>query len=1289
MRLPKEDLLKLGGLAVSGVAFVACGGVYLPDQGTLTKVVEALAPNFAHQFLSGMDYRRFREFLITPHPDNLNHDLDRLMKDALVQSFHHMETAYLSRLERENAYSQWEKVIKRPFEKFRSAFRALRRSLMRELDYQEEYRGTLPEDEKIGFDLENWLLTDQHLALPKLIEELFNFPELDDDAEWEELRNFFTGNLPRIYDLSFREALKDERNLKAYKAFQMYVMELIVEQNVQTHRKLDEVRATLLALQHGLQTSPMLKLDTALEESLGPLRTDINKGFENVIRRIELSETIIFDKIDNATELVIQTISGKLAPDRHLTEPPFMPEVFLGREDDLEDVRRMLFEETHLLLLINGNGGIGKTSMAAKYYHKYQHLYSHIAWVTRNTTIGDALLSLAPKLFLKFEQETSQKQRLELLLGRMASLDRPCLLVIDNANDPADLATYWRALRRCSNFHILLTTRITRFGEAKTKLVNGLPLAKARELFRRYYPQLERTEHTEFERLYLAVNGNTLVLELLAKLLHEANVIHNQYTLENLIADLQQKGVLALQYSTQVRLDYREFTRATPEAVISVLYDLHDLSEPELQLMAVFTVLPPEKIRVEILTKLLDAYDQWPTALLSLDQKGWVDFNRADKTVIVNPVVQEIVKNKNPELEVYTFPLLNVLSEELAYEGWSHREHGENPDFEEISLFIGYAENLLQFHPTPVYEKGLLMKRMLRHYRDYTLSLKAHLLINDLEELLQALQLTTSPDICFLLGESKGVAGDVYQSEGNMPEALRCFQVYNSLMQSLHDDYPQQISYKNCLGISFERLGDVYRSEGNMTEALRCFQVSNSLIQSLHSDYPGQVSYKNSLGVSFSKLGDVYQSEGNMTEALRCHKAFNSLMQSLHDNYPQQVRYKHNLGISFLKLGDVYASEVNRTEALRCFQVYNSLMQSLHDDYPQQVSYKNGLGISFQRLGDVYESEGNMTEALRCHRACNSLMQSLHDDYPQQVRYKHNLGISLSKLGDVHQSEGNMTEALRCFQVYNSLIQSLHDDYPQQISYKNGLGISFQHLGDVHQSEGNMTEALRCFKVYNSLMQSLHDDYPQQVRYKNSLGISFSNLGDVYRSEGNMTEALKCFEVFNSLMQSLHDDYPQQVRYKNNLGISFLYLGDVYRSEGKMTEALRCYQKYNFLMQSLHDDYPQQVSYKHHLGISFESLGDVYLSERHLAEALDNTRMYLEISKSLYAEYPDQIDHQYSLGKSLQLLGLVCVEMNEHGAAKAHYQEALPIFEDLVAKAPLNADYSKDLAWLKQKLRVN
>ncbi len=45
----------------------------------------------------------------------------------------------------------------------------------------------------------------------------------------------------------------------------------------------------------------------------------------------------------------------------------------------------------------------------------------------------------------------------------MADLSQPCLLVIDNANELSDLEQYYPRLQRCTNFHILFTTRVSTY----------------------------------------------------------------------------------------------------------------------------------------------------------------------------------------------------------------------------------------------------------------------------------------------------------------------------------------------------------------------------------------------------------------------------------------------------------------------------------------------------------------------------------------------------------------------------------------------------------------------------------------------------------------------------------------------------------------------------------------------------------------------------------------------------------------------------------------------------------
>ncbi|TNJ38706.1 ATP-binding protein [Chlorobaculum thiosulfatiphilum] len=196
---------------------------------------------------------------------------------------------------------------------------------------------------------------------------------------------------------------------------------------------------------------------------------------------------------------------------------PVIPEVFIGRDEKLQEVHDKLFDGDNVLLLVNGEGGIGKTTLAAKYYQRFFDDYAHLGWVFAERSLGDALLTLADPLKVEFSPTDDADVRREKLLREMAGLQKPCLLVIDNANDLDDLAAHYHELRKCPNFHILLTTRIESFAHARTCRVGHLDEAAAIQLFTTHYPVHDSAEDELLKEMLRAIGYNTLVIELLAK----------------------------------------------------------------------------------------------------------------------------------------------------------------------------------------------------------------------------------------------------------------------------------------------------------------------------------------------------------------------------------------------------------------------------------------------------------------------------------------------------------------------------------------------------------------------------------------------------------------------------------------------------------------------------------------------------------------------------------------------------------------------------------------------------
>ncbi|MGH1435495.1 MAG: NB-ARC domain-containing protein [Lewinella sp.] len=492
---------------------------------------------------------------------------------------------------------------------------------------------------------------------------------------------------------------------------------------------------------------------------------------------------------------------------RQLTQPPFYSKDFLGRETELANLHQKLFAGENLLFLVNGAGGVGKTSLAARYYQKYQNEYTHVAWVLSEKSIADALLLLAVTLGLKFDEKMVTEERLSLLLTRLANLEKTCLLVIDNANELEDLKTNFQHLSSCTNFHILLTTRISKFEDAVLFPVKGLPEKEAVELFKKHYPDHQESEDDLLKDIIIAVENNTLIVELFAKNLQRLNELEPEYDLHQLLKDIQD-SLLAMSKSEMVSTVYQAkgtgLRDESPEAIISAMYNVGELPEDEKKVISIFAVLPNERITYQVLKDLLPD-TELKAPVLSLAQKGWIEYNKEDKSFKVNQVVQDVVKVKHGDrLQEDCEQLVDTLATVLSHNDLLHIDN-----YEATLVVIRYASSIINAVHHPTFDLARLCQNI----------------------------------------------GDFHENIGDLISAMEAYQRMEGVLNSLISRAPENPDFKNGLAISYSKLGETHSSLGNLSEALKYFEDRSRLGQELYESYPQNVSFKNGLAISYAKLG--------------------------------------------------------------------------------------------------------------------------------------------------------------------------------------------------------------------------------------------------------------------------------------------------------------------------------------------------------------------------------------------------------------------------------------------------
>lgn len=689
---------------------------------------------------------------------------------------------------------------------------------------------------------------------------------------------------------------------------------------------------------------------------------------------------------------------------RALTKPPFQAEVFLGRKKDLDAIQKHFFSKdssNSVLLLVNGQGGIGKSTLAAQYYDRYKADYMHTAWVGSEKSIANALLThLTRPLSLSFEPTMPEKERLDLLLAAMDNLAKPCLLVLDNANELEDLAQHYFRLRSCRHFHWLLTSRIAHFEQAKCYVVGGLSESVALTLFQRYFAPLSASEKTIFGLMYQAVGGNTLVIELLAKNLAWFNRLKSHYSLADLLNDLQTKGLLSLSKSTVVATGYHtdSFRQEKPEAIIAGMYDLSALSREEVVVLSVFSVLPAERIEFETCNTLLPNMPDLENNALTLAQKGWIDFDKKNKTFKCSPVVQAITRMKNLNLRDDCQPLIKCLIEKLD----SDVIHENN--YKDSTLLAHYGESIVAVLVLFDYNLTVLCERI----------------------------------------------GIFYSTTGNLKKALFFYEKSCQVMGQLSKIHSDNQYFKNGLAISFAKLGNTYTALGNLDAALQFYEAATILAVQLCEKYPLNVEFKNGLAISHCFLANTYDALSNFDDALLNYKVYLNISKELFDLFPLNVKYKNDLAIAYSKLGDVHMTLGNLDEVCLFYKYYFDMNEQLCENYPENMKFKHGLAISYRKLGEAQSALGDLEAAFQFYKMGCELSETLCNNYSTNAGFKNELANSYYHLGKFKKNKLNDTATIRFyFGKAEALWLELVRDAPMYAMFQNCLEAVQNDLKDL------------------------------------------------------------------------------------------------------------------------------------------------------------------------------------------------------------------------------------------------
>ena len=716
------------------------------------------------------------------------------------------------------------------------------------------------------------------------------------------------------------------------------------------------------------------------QELLGALKKQTGNVFENakniVAGHIEAGGNVYTGDVIN-----INYTPTKLCKELTAKIPCLDADKIIGRTTELDELHQMLHSNKQVVVM-NGLGGIGKTTLAQVYARKYWDDYKHIAWITQTTDDIQFDFANEQALFhnLAIGKEFTDANAIfnEIVRKLKAVEEQPNLLIIDNAD--ASLEKLRDNLPHQPHWHILITSRQELNGFTMKRL-DFLRLEDALLLFKTHYTRNEFSDE-QIENLIKAVEYHTLTIEILAK-----TAENYEYNFEELF------NAIKLDLDTEISdIKHSENTIYRIGSYLSSIFKLNKLEPEEIWLIKQIVCLPSEYITYDVIKELIlenKSNKKLRLILNKLAKKGWLLKNTESDSYKMHRIISEVINQQQQITIAECSFLIEMITDKLKVD-----DTKDNPV--EKFQWIPYGNELLTIFE--IYESKTVDEENKISILQNNLALR----LKDLGDYLGAKKLLEKA----MISDEKNYGKEhpstaisysnlalVLKDLGDYKEAKKLLEkAMISDEKNFGKDHPSTARCYSNLALALQGLGDYEEAKDLLGKAM----ISDE--KNFGADHPSTATTYSNLALVLSDLGD-YEGAKELLE-----KAIISDEKNFGTEHPSTAIRYSNLALILKDLGDYQRAKELLEKAII------SAEKNFGADHPSTaISYSN-LALVLQDLGDYEEAKKLMEKAMMSDE------KNFGTEHPSTARCYSNLALLLYNLGDYKGALELSDKAVAVFQ---------------------------------------------------------------------------------------------------------------------------------------------------------------------------------------------------------------------------------------------------------------------------------
>ena len=750
----------------------------------------------------------------------------------------------------------------------------------------------------------------------------------------------------------------------------------------------------------------------------------------------------VLNRLDDALDILHDLRDAKLQrkTNKELTAriPLLYKEKIIERADILSDLFVSLRKNQHVVL-VNGMGGLGKTTIAQRYITEYSPKYKHLVWIgiTSEDFITDFVNTegLNENMGIALEGRTL-KENFIALISALKNLiheeSEQSLIVIDNVEK--NITQFIDYLPNPPHWHILATSR-HRIEEFNIKELAFLNEEQAVALFRLFYKRSDLSIK-DIKQIVKELDYHTLTIEILAK------------TAQNNRLDVQKTiSTLAENYSVEVTVRHAQNDKIDKiTSYLASIFDIGNLGEEELWLLKQFFYLPPIFHTYGIINTILaptkgDKPYNLPRVLTKLTDKGWLLFNKELDGYKLHRIIHDVLDYSKSYLFEEDIPILKSVNSLLSLD-----QTRDNPidKFQWIPFGKTLLERVIAQDTPLIAELQTNLALVLKFLGDYS----------EAKELLIKAKISNEKHF----GVEHPTIADSYS---NLAIVLQDLGDYNGAKDLLEKT---KISNEKNFGLEHPTTAAGYSNLALVLMDLGEYSRAKNLLEKAKASYEKHFGEQHpTTAVGYSNLALVLMDLGEYSGARELlEKAKIITEKNLGQEHPTTaVRYS-TLAVALQNLGKYSEAK----ELLEKAKTSNE--KNFGEEHPTTADSYSNLAMVFQDLGD-YSRAKNLLE-----KAKTSNENNFGEEHPTTANSYSKLAIVLQDLGD-YSGAKNLLEKVKI-----SYEKNFGEEHPKTAECYSNLALVLKDLGDYSRAKKLLEKAIII------LLQQLGWEHPSTQIVKNN-----------------------------------------------------------------------------------------------------------------------------------------------------------------------------------------------------------